>query len=161
MKFERAFDELLGHEGGYSFNPNDPGGETMYGVTARVALKNGYTGPMRNLPREKAAEIYRALYWDACQCGAMQEGIRYAVFDAAVNSGVSQSIKWLQRALDIGEDGSPGSLTITCANREPAAETVSRAVGYRLEMLTSLPTWGAFGRGWARRLAKILQMASA
>lgn len=39
--FEDAFRALIGSEGGYSFNPHDPGGETMWGVTARVARSAG------------------------------------------------------------------------------------------------------------------------
>ena len=35
--FDDAFDLLIGNEGGYVNNPADPGGETMFGITARVA----------------------------------------------------------------------------------------------------------------------------
>jgi len=28
--------------------------------------------------------------------------------------------------------------------------------GYRLQLMSSLPTWPAFGRGWANRIAKNL-----
>ena len=50
--FDDAFKALIGSEGGYSFNPADPGGETMWGVTARVARASGYAGPMKDLPLE-------------------------------------------------------------------------------------------------------------
>jgi lysozyme family protein len=49
-------------EGGYSNNPNDSGGETMWGVTDRVARANGYAGPMKDMPREVAKNIYFASY---------------------------------------------------------------------------------------------------
>lgn len=37
MNFEKAFDILLGHEGGFVDHPKDPGGATRYGITQRVA----------------------------------------------------------------------------------------------------------------------------
>ena len=37
MNFERAFEKLLGHEGGFVDHPKDPGGSTRYGITQRVA----------------------------------------------------------------------------------------------------------------------------
>ena len=59
--FNWAFDLLMGHEGGYSNNPKDPGGETMWGITARVARAWGYSGPMKSLPRETAKQIAKTL----------------------------------------------------------------------------------------------------
>ena len=55
--FESLFNRLMEHEGGYINHPNDPGGETMWGVTKRVARANGYTGSMRNLPKSTAQVI--------------------------------------------------------------------------------------------------------
>ena len=48
--FDRAFAALLGHEGGYSNHPDDPGGETNWGVTLTVARANGYVGRMQEMP---------------------------------------------------------------------------------------------------------------
>jgi lysozyme family protein len=39
----------------------------------------------------------------------------------------------------------------------PASRLVARFTGHRLELMASLPTWPAFGKGWARRVAKNLQ----
>lgn len=49
-------------EGGYSNNPADPGGETNHGVTVQVARDHGYTGSMRELPKETAQQIYVGSY---------------------------------------------------------------------------------------------------
>ncbi|CAB3777666.1 hypothetical protein LMG28614_00434 [Paraburkholderia ultramafica] len=53
--FEDAFKALIGNEGGYCFNPADPGGETMWGVTARVARSQGYNGGLVVLWMQKAS----------------------------------------------------------------------------------------------------------
>ena len=35
VPFEAAVDRVLGHEGGYVNHPNDPGGETNWGISKR------------------------------------------------------------------------------------------------------------------------------
>lgn len=154
MDFDRAFDLLLGHEGGYSFHPADPGGETMWGITARVARANGYRADMRSMPRHIAKDLYRKLYWDKVRADELPADLRYPLFDAAVNSGPVQAIKWLQRAVDVKDDGQIGPMTM--ANVHQAGAAV-RMTAERLDFMTSLPTWGAFGKGWARRIASVLK----
>lgn len=156
VTFDQAFDTLIGHEGGHANHPSDPGGETMWGVTRRVALQEGYTGDMRHLPRDTAKAIYRKRYWDAVRADELPPAMRYPVFDAAVNSGVTQAVKWLQRAVDVQDDGLIGPLTLSAAKKADFL-AVPLMLGLRLDFMTSLPTWGAFGRGWARRIAAILK----
>lgn len=152
MNFDQAFDRLLGHEGGYSNNSADPGGETMWGVTARVARADGYLGEMRDLPRDRAKSIYRRLYWDAVKADQLPDVVRFDVFDGAVNSGPVQSIKWLQRAAGAADDGILGPKTMAAAVAAGPA-LAARYSGHRLRFMTDQPTWGSFGKGWARRIA--------
>lgn len=156
MDFDKAFDRLIGHEGGYSNHPADPGGETMWGVTARVARANGYTGPMKDMPRSTAKDIYRRLYWDAVKADQLPEAVRFDVFDGAVNSGVSQSAMWLQRAAGVADDGVIGPKTISAAS-DVGPVIAARYNGHRLEFMASLSTWSSFGKGWARRIASNLK----
>jgi lysozyme family protein len=159
MDFDQAFDILLGHEGSYSNHPSDPGGETMWGITRKVALKEGYAGDMHILSRDFAKSIYKRKYWDAVRADELPEAARFAVFDAAVNSGPSQAITWLQRCVDVVEDGILGPLTLKAAREAPGLRLAVQFIALRLDFMTSLPTWGAFGRGWARRIASNLETA--
>jgi lysozyme family protein len=155
MNFDQAFDALIGHEGGYSNNPADPGGETMWGVTLTVARASGYTGQMKDLPRDTAKAIYRAQYWDAVRADQLPDQVRFDVFDAAVNSGVKQAVKWLQRVVGVSEDGIIGPATLGAAS-VVGSDIGRRYSGVRLKFMTDLPTWTSFGRGWARRIASNL-----
>ncbi len=158
MNFDESFTRLLGAEGGYSNHPNDPGGETMWGVTVAVARDAGYAGPMKDLPVDTAKAIYRKQYWDPVRADDLPSAIRYHVFDAAVNSGVSQAAKWLQGAIGVPADGHVGPVTFAAARAAPPDAVIRRMNGLRLKFMTDLKNWPSFSRGWARRIAELLEM---
>jgi lysozyme family protein len=155
MNFDAAFDILIDpqHEGGYSFDSADPGGETMYGVTARVAREWGYTGAMRDLPRETAKQIAHDRYWKPAHCDDVPEGLRFDLFDTAYNSGVHEGIVLLQRAAGDLPDGVFGPQTQAALSaRDP--EWLRRSFNAeRLRFYVQLPTWPTFGKGWTERVA--------
>lgn len=157
MNFDQAFHKLLGHEGAYSNHPNDPGGETMWGVTIAVARQNGYAGAMKDMPVDVAKRIYKAQYWDAVRADEMPAGLRYPLFDAAVNSGVGQAIRWLQRALQLADDGRIGPITLAAAKQSNTEVIQRRMLSQRLRFMTNLSNWSSFSRGWARRIADLLE----
>lgn len=157
MNFDTAFFKLLGHEGGYANHPSDPGGETMWGVTKAVAKENGYDGPMKSLPVDVAQAIYKRQYWDAVRADELPESVRYAVFDGAVNSGVGQSVLWLQRACGASADGKIGPRTIAAAHAMDGDKLLAAILAQRLRFMTTLHNWPAFGRGWARRICDLME----
>ena len=158
MDFQTAFDLLITHEGGFSNHPDDPGAATMYGVTEVVARAEGYTGAMRDLPLDFAKQVYRKRYWDVCRCDQMPDVLRYPLFDAAVNSGPGQAIKWLQSAVGVKADGAIGPVTQQAVNMAAPQPTRQKMIGNRLRFMTQLANWPSFSKGWARRIAAILEM---
>ena len=157
MNFDEAFHHLLGHEGGYSNHEADPGGETMWGVTKVVARAHGYEGLMKDLPVNLAKAIYRKSYWDAVQAESLPPLIRYAVFDAGVNSGPGTAIKWLQEAVGATPDGILGPKTLAAINELSPDGILRRMLAKRLAAMTSMSGWPSFSRGWARRIATLLE----
>lgn len=156
--FDDAFGTLMQNEGGYSNNPADPGGETMFGVTARVARAHGYAGPMRDLPLAIARSIAKAAYWDVCQCDALPARVAFQVFDAAYNGG--HPAQWLQQAVGVPADGVVGPQTIAAVKASDPLAVILRFEAARLRYMANLPTWPTFGRGWAHRIADNLQRAA-
>lgn len=159
MNFDQAFDALLKHEGGYSDHAADPGGKTRYGITEAVAREVGYRGEMRELPLELAKRIYRERYWDAVKADQLPGAVRYLVFDAAVNSGVGQAARWLQRAVKVKDDGVIGPMTLLAANQSNPEALARRVLAQRLRFMSGLANWPAFSRGWARRIADLMEVA--
>jgi len=102
--FEKAWALTGKAEGGYVDDPNDSGGATNWGVTERVARAHGYTGDMRDLPKEKATEIAKKAYWDVMyldQIAELSEDIALEIFDTGFNAGTSRAGKFLQRAVNV------------------------------------------------------------
>ena len=101
---QRIIDGIIDVEGGYVDDPSDSGGETNFGVTVSVARANGYHGPMRDMLRKVAYDIYTAKYWDKV-CGdqltALCEPVAKEVVDTAVNMGPGRAGKFLQRSLNV------------------------------------------------------------
>ncbi|HDR9314183.1 TPA: N-acetylmuramidase [Burkholderia vietnamiensis] len=157
--FDDAFAALMGNEGGYSNNPADPGGETMWGVTARVARAHGYGGDMRQLPQTTAKLIAKTVYWDPYYCDQFDPRIAFQVFDAAYNGGLP--VTWLQEAAGLKPDGRIGPVTIAAVNAADPLRIVARFLAYRLRYLADLHNWPAFSHGWANRIANNLLKGAA
>jgi lysozyme family protein len=157
MNFDTAFALLLGHESDFSDHPADPGGKTRFGVTEAVAREVGYKGDMRELPLDLAKRIYLERYWKPIRADDLPPGIRYATFDAAVNSGPRQATLWLQRALGVEADGIIGPKTLAAAYAQDMNALRLRVLAQRLRFMTNLANWPAFSRGWARRIADLME----
>lgn len=149
--FDEAFDMLMGNEGGYVNNLADPGGETMWGITALVARAEGYNGPMRELPQKNAREIAKKRYWDVARCDELDPRVAFQVFDTIYNGG--PAIKWLQQAAGANPDGVIGPATLAAVRTTDPLKVVMRLLAFRLKYLGELKTWPTFGHGWANRIA--------
>lgn len=102
--FDTLVQKLIAVEGGYSNNPADKGGETMWGVTITVARENGYAGRMIDMSRDQAIAVYRAKYWakpGLYLVSPLSEAIAGELLDTGVNMGTGTAAIFLQRALNV------------------------------------------------------------
>lgn len=102
--FEKLFHELIMVEGGYVNHPSDPGGKTKYGITLETARRNGFSGAMRDLPLDKAKEIYWNEYFIRAGLALIakhSEKIAAELFDSGVNAGPGRAALWLQQSLNV------------------------------------------------------------
>lgn len=157
MDFNTAFDRLMGNEGGYSNNPADPGGETNWGIAKRFHPNVD----IKNLTRDAAKEIYRVEFWQAASMDEYAPSIAFQVFDAAVNHGIPNAVRMLQKAAGVADDGFIGPHTIAAVKAQPVEIILMMFVAVRIEFWTALSTWASFGKGWARRAAQDLRYAAA
>lgn len=110
MNFEVFIDDIIKAEKGYVDHPNDRGGPTNFGITQAVAIRNGYTGDMQDLPLSLAREIYRKRYIVEPQfdkVAALDPRIGFELIDTGVNMGPAKASEFFQRCLNIfNQEGS-------------------------------------------------------
>jgi lysozyme family protein len=147
--FETAYDRVMGHEAGYVNDPNDPGGETKWGIS-----KRSYPHlDIKSLTREDARAIYRRDFWQRIRADKLADGVAYQLFDFAVNSGIETAIRYLQRALLVADDGHWGPRSQAAADASSESDLILLLNSERLDFMTRLKNWPDHGRGWARRIA--------
>lgn len=155
-RFDEVFERVIGHEGGYVNDPQDPGGETNWGIS-----KRSYPHvDIAELTRDEAKEIYRRDYWQAARCDEYDAAIGFQLFDAAINSGIGNAVRFLQRAVGVADDGHVGPVTIQAINAMTPTDVLMLFNAERIEFMSKLTTWDRFGRGWARRIAGNLRHAA-
>lgn len=129
MSFDAAFDIVVGEEDGYTNNQADPGGETKYGISKKAYPQLD----IANLTLEQAKAIYLRDYWHPINGDSLPEDMSLLMFDCAVNQGVSAAERFYSTA-------------------KTAVEfQAERALAYG-----KLATFPTFGRGWMRRLFRVL-----
>lgn len=155
--FNKAWAALVGNEGGYVDNPADPGGETRWGITQRVARANGYQGDMRDYPIDSARSVAKKLYWDSLRLDEFDDRMSFAMLDANYNGG--HVVLWAQQAVGVKADGKLGPATMSALRAADPLRFVMAFTAYRILYQTACRTWSTFGRGWSRRDARNLLKA--
>ncbi len=156
MSFDTFIDRVLSHEGGYVNHRDDPGGETQWGISRRSYPSLN----IRKLTREQAKEIYRRDFWERVRGTQLPKELAFQALDAAVNHGIGNAVRWLQRAVGVADDGVIGPVTLAAIRGADSADLVLRFNAERLEFYTKLGTFDTFGRGWVRRIAANLRHAA-
>ena len=151
-----ALKQVLKYEGGKVDDPRDPGGRTAYGVTQDTynawRKKQGLpNADVFTISQTEVAAIYKYEYWDAIRGDDLPSGVDFAVFDYAVNSGVSKAAKTLQGVVGVAQDGQIGPQTIQAAKDYVAMAVTNK----RLAFMQSLSIWSTFGKGWSARIADV------
>ena len=152
--FDQCFDKLISHEGSYANHASDPGGETNYGISKRAYPSLD----IKAMTLADAKAIYKRDYWDRAQCDQLPSRQRPdRTIAMAVNSGIGQSIRFVQRAVGTADDGVMGAITLSAIKRMDTDSLCARFLGQRLEFMTKLSTFDVFGKGWSRRIADQLK----
>lgn len=155
--FDRAFDNVIGIEKGYSNNARDNGGETMWGVTVKLARACGYAGEMKSMSLDTAKDIYRAEFWDKVFGEKLPFPLAEFLFDFAVNSSPGTATKALQRAIGSLPDGSFGPKTLALAQSKRARDIIRLMFVDRALLFAKHEDLDEFGRGWFARLFDVTE----
>ena len=165
QNFSQIMTWALRSEGGYVDNIHDRGGATNRGVTLAVLeawrKKPVSKQDVRDLSLSEALAIYHALYWQPIKGDTLPSGVDYCMMDAAINSGVSRSIKFLQKALHLTQTGRMDLATVSALAR--VTDKIALVNSYdaaRLGFMRSLSVWRVFGKGWSSRVATVTRLST-
>ncbi|WP_151746213.1 glycoside hydrolase family 108 protein [Acinetobacter soli] len=168
MNFEIAFQRLIGHEGGYSNDRNDPGNWTggKVGIGKLLGTKFGLAAntypnlDIKNLTTDQAKLIYKKDWWDKLGADQLHPAIVYQLWDFAINAGKSRAVKELQQVAGVPDDGLIGPKTIAAVKVMEVNDVLLMLAAERLKFYTSLSTWDRYGKGWTNRVAENLIYAA-
>ncbi len=124
-------------DGGYTNDPDDPGGETRWGVSKRAYPDID----IKSLTKEEAKVIYMNDYWDKMGCSLLEKPLAIAAFDTAVNCGVGRTKKWLS-TIDVKYPDP----------RRPTRELLQRRIAHYAEIIKKNPNLSKYGKGWGNRV---------
>jgi len=168
-----ALNWIFQAEGLLSDDPDDPGGTTKYGISLRFLLSQGKLGDIdgdgdvdaddiRALTPGDAASLYWNHFWVGVRADDLPGRLNIAVFDMAVNAGISRAVKILQEALNVKMDGKIGPKTLGAAQRAMSQnpDFIVDYLGYRAEYYRNITLANSklskFLRGWNNRLFRLL-----
>ncbi|HKK87043.1 MAG TPA: holin-associated N-acetylmuramidase [Roseovarius sp.] len=175
--------EIVGREGGFVNDPDDPGGATNFGVTIHTLRRLGLdvTGDgvvdvadVRGLSRAQAEHIFIEHYFERPGIARLPDTLQASVFDMYVNAGAN-AVKILQRLLGqmgqaVGVDGVIGPQTLAAARAAARAAPghIADAYGiarrnYYLRLADRRPASRKFARrrdggkgGWIKRAEEFI-----
>lgn len=168
LQFEEVIGHILEMEGGFTDDPDDPGGPTNKGIILTVYARhtgralNAWTRAqrveeLRNIPDSMVEEIYRERYWTPSRAAEMPPAIAFMPIDATVNQGLTGAARLVQMAASrqsprLEIDGEIGPLTMAAIARSDPARLLSDYAEARRTRYRALRHVWKFGRGWLNRV---------
>ena len=155
-QFEDIIEVVLHDEGGYVNDPDDPGGETNFGI----AKRSHPDVDIANLTKEGAKEIYYRDYWMKNRVPQLPDGLKHIYFDMCVNQGRGRAVKILQQAAnakgaELKVDGGLGPKTIGAMKGVELERVRAYRVKYYADLVTRKPDLEKFYFGWFRRALEV------
>lgn len=151
QNFDVFVERVLLHEGGYSNNPRDPGGETNFGVTRRFAWKWGYRKDMKTMSRDQAKDLYKVGIWYHYELPAFSPIIGFQAFDAFINHSPTRVIRWLQQCTLVEDDGIIGKITLESLRKSDPVAVSEEFLNKREDYFKKHPDLPLFP-GWLTRV---------
>jgi len=149
--FVAAVKLVLIDEGGYSNDPEDPGGETKYGIDKRTHPSLD----IKNLTQSDAIDIYYKEWWQFYRLDLFPGAIGSKMLNVGVNTGMKQAVLFLQRAVGVNDDGVIGPVTRGAVNKADIGVTLESVREQQKQFYRNLvaakPRLSKFLNGWLAR----------
>ena len=173
-KFKKMFEISMRFEkgnrvNGYVKDPDDSGGETVYGITRKnfpnlkvwasldklkgIVAKRGYKIPKDEM--EEIEGVYYRKFYQKANIEAFEDcALGMQIFDCGINAGISRAVKMIQSILHITVDGVCGNQTVTTANIRHSKSLREAYRNARIAYYQSISKKGnnkKYLKGWVNR----------
>lgn len=162
--FDKAMEFVFKWEGGLCEDKNDRGGITNYGVSLaflKTVKPDATREDIINMTKDDAADLFYKNFWLPCHCDELPDRIAFVVFDTAVNTGVKQASKFLQRVIGVKDDGVIGKDTLAAVDEMfmdyemsedfMVAEYMKKRAQFYKDIVKKRPSQEVFLKGWLNR----------
>ena len=141
-----------------SFQKNDPGGFTRFGLSSRSYPDLS----LANLTFAQAKLIYKSDFWEKARCRELPDRMAGYFLDTIVNCGITAGTKLLQRAINdqnktkvnnviIEIDGIIGPITLHHSKNLDLSRLRYWRVKHYFDLVQKKPVLAVFLYGWYRR----------
>ena len=162
--FAYAIAVVLRWEGYITNDPNDLGGYTIYGISAKYHPDHVHAMKLLESKEDQkkyAMDIYYKEYWLKAKCNELPPALAILVFDSAVNQGVGAATRYLQIAVGAKPDGIIGPKTRAKIASINEGKALKKLAQIRTMAYTKAKTWKFHGAGWTNRIFDTYQKAYA
>ena len=140
---------------GYVNIPADRGGETKYGIAQNANPQIR----VRDLDLVGAMEVYFQNYWLRGKCDKLPYPVSLIHFDGCVNHGIGRANKFLQRAVNVADDGVIGPGTLRAVSEMDPRQIIESISEQRSNFYHAIvkrdSSQGIFLKGWMRRIDEV------
>ena len=178
-KFEEAYAITAKYEGGYVNDKDDTGGETIFGVarnfwpalgmwnTLDTYKKQGLKGKAleqacrdnHDFMREVETVYYNQFWLPIYGNDITNQNYANALYDFAVNTGVTRAVKYAQQVTNQTQDGKMGKITLAAINASEDFLTkyTERRIKFYNDLVAKRPSNAKFLKGWTNRAKGFLK----
>lgn len=168
--FDVALKYVLVNEGGYSKDPNDKGGTTNKGITAKDVARyrnvaSVSDAEMKALSDTEVAAIYKKYYWVPLNLDKfVDQNTATAVMDMGVLCGTGTAAGWAQEVCGVKSDRAIGPVSLSAINSMEHTEFIPKfklkADAHFNAIVAKDATQKKFLNGWLNRSKKLLTLAT-
>ena len=157
--FNETMKLMLNLEGGKTDEKSDRGGRTNFGITQRTYndwLKQNKlkSSDVFKISKERALKIYRKQFWGVIKGDQLPHNVAKAIMSMALTDGPQDSIRFVQKLLNIEQTGFMGPKTLAAIWSKCKKDDkmfTKKILDAQIKRYKSDEQADTYGKGWTNR----------
>ena len=157
--FDKSINLMLGLEGGKTDEGSDRGGRTNYGITQFTynAWNKKHKLPKKDvftISPDIAKQIYKEEYWSFIKGDQLPRNVANAILSMALTDGPQDSVRFIQRLLNIEQTGFMGPKTLAAIWSKCKKDDkmfTKQILDAQIKRYKSDEQADTYGKGWTNR----------